>query len=93
VICEPARRDLLARVVLQQTTSIGVRYYPVGRLVLKRDSAKVKTRYGAVTVKIVEQPNGARRAAPEYDDLKRLATAKNLPLKTIHDEVMRHFKK
>lgn len=93
VICEPAQRDFLARVILQESTSIGVRYYPVGRLILKRASAKVKTRYGALTVKIVEQPDGTRRAAPEYDDLKRLAAARNLPLKVIFDEAMRKLKR
>jgi uncharacterized protein (DUF111 family) len=44
-------------------------------------------------VKIVEQPDGTKRATPEYDDLKRIAAAKNLPLRTIHDEVMKSLKK
>jgi uncharacterized protein (DUF111 family) len=92
VICEPARRDPLAKIILQETTSIGVRYYPVSRLILKRETRKVKTRYGEVTVKVVVQPDGTKRATPEYDDLKRLAAAKNLPLKTIHDEAMRNLK-
>jgi uncharacterized protein (TIGR00299 family) protein len=93
VICEPTRREQLAAIILQETTSIGVRYYPVNRLILKRETKKIATRFGAVTVKIVEQPDGTQRAAPEYDDLKRIATAKNLPLKIIHDEVMRKLKK
>ncbi len=93
VICESAKRDVLAAIILQETTSIGVRYYPVNRLILKRESKKIATRFGAVKVKIVEQPDGAQRAAPEYDDLKRVAAAKNLPLKIIHDEVMRQLKK
>ena len=93
VICAPARRDPLVEIILQETTSIGVRYYPVQRLILKRESKKVKTRYGEVTVKIVEQPDGTKRATPEYDDLKRIAAAKNVTLKTIHDETMRNLKK
>jgi len=93
VICEPARRDQLAAIILQETTSIGVRYYSVNRLILKREAKKIPTRFGAIRVKIVEQPDGTQRAAPEYDDLKRIATAKNLPLKIIHDEVMRNLKK
>ena len=92
VICEPARRDPLAQIILQETTSIGIRYYPVSRLILKRETREVKTRYGGVTVKIVEQPDGTKRATPEYDDLKRIATAKNVPLKTVHDETMRNLK-
>ena len=93
VICEPVQRDPLAQIILQETTSIGIRYYPVSRLILKRETRKVKTLYGNVTVKIVEQPDGTRRATPEYDDLKRIAAAKNLSLKTIHDEAMRNLKK
>lgn len=93
VICDPGHRDRLAEIILQGTTSIGVRYYPVNRLILKRETRKVKTRYGDVTVKIVEQPDGTKRATPEYDDLKRIAAAKNLPLRTIHDEVMKSLKK
>jgi uncharacterized protein (TIGR00299 family) protein len=92
-ICDPNERDRLAAIILQETTSIGVRYYPVGRLILKRETARVKTRYGELTVKIIEQPDGSRRAAPEYDDLKRIAAAQKLPLKTVHDEVMRNLKK
>jgi uncharacterized protein (TIGR00299 family) protein len=93
VICDPARREQLAAIILRETTSIGVRYYSVSRLILEREPKKITTRFGAVNVKIVEQPDGTKRAAPEYDDLKRIATAKNLPIKIIHDEVMRNFKK
>ena len=93
VICEPTRHDRLAQIILQETTSIGVRYSPVSRLILKRETRKVKTRYGEVAVKVALQPDGTKRATPEYDDLKRIATANNIPLKTIHDEVMRNLKK
>ena len=92
VICEIAQRDRLATVILQETTTIGVRYYPVSRILLARAAIKVKTRFGEVTVKIVTQPNGSRRATPEYDDLKRIAAAKRISLKTIHDEVMGQLK-
>ncbi|HSQ13506.1 MAG TPA: nickel pincer cofactor biosynthesis protein LarC [Candidatus Deferrimicrobium sp.] len=92
VICELAQRDRLATVILQETTTIGVRYYPVGRILLARAAKKVKTRFGEVTVKIVTQPDGSRRATPEYDDLKRIAAAKRISLKKIHDEVMRQLK-
>jgi uncharacterized protein (DUF111 family) len=44
-------------------------------------------------VKNIEQPDGSRRAAPEYDDLRRIALVKRIPLKAINDEVMKHFKK
>lgn len=93
VICEPARRAALAEMILQETSTIGVRYYPVGRIILKRSSASVTTKYGPIRVKVIEEPDGSRRATPEYDDLKRVAAAKKIPLKCLHDEVLRGFKK
>ncbi|MGH7826402.1 MAG: nickel insertion protein, partial [Candidatus Binatia bacterium] len=89
VICEALRRGDIEKIVFQETSTIGIRSYPVNRTILKRESKKVKTRFGDVTVKIVEQPDGSKRAAPEYDDLKRIAAAKKLPIKQLHDEVMR----
>ena len=92
VICEIAQRDRLAAMILQETTTIGVRCYPVSRILLAREAKKVKTRFGDVTVKIVTQPDGTERATPEYDDLKRIASAKRTTLKIVHDEVMRQLK-
>jgi pyridinium-3,5-bisthiocarboxylic acid mononucleotide nickel chelatase len=93
VIAEARDREKLAKVIFQETSTIGIRHYPIGRIILKRESRKIKTRYGDVSLKIVEQPDGSKRAMPEYDDLKRIAAARRLPLKTIHDEVMRILQK
>ncbi len=89
VIAESGDREKLADVILNETSTIGVRYYPVSRMVLRRESKQVQTRFGKVAVKLVEQPDGTKRASPEYDDLKRIAAARKLPLKVVHDEVMR----
>lgn len=89
VIAEPADRDALARIILKETSTLGVRYYSVGRIILKRASERLKTGYGTIRVKVVEEPGGTRRLAPEYDDLKRIASAKKIPLKLLYDEVVR----
>ena len=93
VIAEPKDREALARIILRETSTIGVRYYPVGRIILKRISEKLKTRHGTIRVKVVEEPNGTRRVTPEYDDLKRIAAAKKIPLKLLYDELVRSSKK
>ena len=93
VICEPTRHAALAEIILQETSTIGIRYYPVSRMVLRRESKQVQTRFGRVTVKLVEQPDGTKRASPEYDDLKRVAAAKKIPLKALFDEVVGSLKK
>jgi uncharacterized protein (TIGR00299 family) protein len=89
VICEPPSRGDMENIIFQETSTIGVRWYAVSRTILKRQTEKVKTRFGEISVKIVEQPDGSKRVMPEYDDLKRIAAAKKLPLKQLHDEVMR----
>ena len=89
VIAEPHDRAKLAEIIFQETTTIGIRCYPVKRLVLKRVMKKVKTRFGEVAVKVIEQPDGSKRTTPEYNELKRIATAKKLPIKVIYDEVTR----
>ena len=91
IIAEPSKREPLAKILFRETSTIGIRYHPVGRMILNRKVTTVKTRFGMVRVKVIEQPDGTRRATPEYDDLKRIGSAKEIPLQLIHDEVMRNF--
>ena len=92
VIAQPKDRDELAGIILRETSTLGVRYYPVGRIILERASAKLKTSYGTIQVKVIEEPGGTKRLAPEYDDLKRIANAKKIPLKLLYDEVVRSIR-
>lgn len=89
VIAEPRHRQKLSEIIFKETSTLGLRYHLVSRMILKREMKKVKTRFGEVTVKIIEQLDGSRRVVPEYDDLKRIARLKNIPLKLLHDEVAR----
>ena len=93
IITDPSKRDHLARILFHETSTIGIRYYQVRRIILSRTTQTVKTRFGAVRVKVVQEPDGTKRASPEYDDLKRIASAKKIPLQHIHNEVMRNFAK
>jgi uncharacterized protein (TIGR00299 family) protein len=91
VVGEASLREKMTGIIFSETSTIGVRYYPVARAVLKREVVRVKTKYGAVKVKVVEQPDGARRGAPEYDDVRRIAALKKIPLKAVYDEALRNF--
>ncbi|MGH7771828.1 MAG: nickel pincer cofactor biosynthesis protein LarC [Candidatus Binatia bacterium] len=92
IIAEPPLREKLAQIIFQETSTIGLRYYPVKRVILKRRLSTVKTRFGTVKLKVIEEPDGTKRATPEYEDLRRIAQAKKIPLKTLYDEVLRSFK-
>jgi uncharacterized protein (TIGR00299 family) protein len=75
----PPDEDAVARAILTQTTTIGVRVRTERRHVLPRTLATVDTPFGAVRVKRAGQ-NGATRTRAEYDDLLRIARERNLPL-------------
>ena len=93
IIGESSTRDRLAEIIFKETSTIGIRYYPVKRLVLKRVPLRLKTRFGSVWVKMIEEPDGEKRIVPEYEELKRLAEVKRIPLKWLYDEVLGSFNK
>jgi hypothetical protein len=93
IIGEPSTRNRLAEIIFKETSTIGIRYYPVKRLVLKRVPLRLKTRFGSVWVKIIEEPDGEKRIVPEYEELKKLAEVKKIPLKWLYDEVLGSFNK
>jgi len=84
------RNDKLAQVVkavLQHTTSIGLRYYPVRRAVLERVEKTVTTRYGEVGIKEVIDTQGRMRRKAEYRDLKRIAMEHDIPVARVRREI------
>jgi hypothetical protein len=93
IIGEPSTKNRLAEIIFKETSTIGIRYYPVKRLVLKRVPLRLKTRFGSVWVKMIEEPDGEKRIVPEYEELKKLAEVKKIPLKWLYDEVLGSFNK
>jgi uncharacterized protein (TIGR00299 family) protein len=84
VLAEPSGRDLLAAVILRETTAIGVRFSPVQRRILARRQVSVETPYGAVSVKLADAPDGTVNVAPEYDDCRRIARERGVALKLVY---------
>ncbi len=91
ILAEPELRDALAGIVLRETSTLGVRCYRVDRIVLRRETRRLETRFGTFTVKVAEEPGGRKRATPEYDEARKAAASKKVPLQAIYDEVTRCF--
>lgn len=81
---ERKKKDLLD-IIFEDSTSIGVRTYPVERHCLERKMVKAKTPYGIVTVKVSLRDGKAVNIQPEYEDCKALAEKKKVPLKRVLD--------
>ncbi len=92
VLCAPQEQGQLSDLIFNETSTLGIRSYPVDRLALRREQKEVQTEYGPVRVKIAYQPNGQVNCAPEYDDCKRLAQEKNIALKLVYEAALQRAK-
>jgi pyridinium-3,5-bisthiocarboxylic acid mononucleotide nickel chelatase len=79
VIARPEDREALVRVILDETSTLGLRIYSAERRVRARHSIDVATPHGTVRMKIAD--NGS--FAPEYEDCRKLARESGVPLKQI----------
>jgi pyridinium-3,5-bisthiocarboxylic acid mononucleotide nickel chelatase len=84
VICRPGDSGPLTDILLRETSTLGVRQQIMGRMSLPREFRTVKTPYGDVRIKIASLAGGVRRAAPEYDDCRRLAEETGAPLRDVY---------
>ena len=83
IVCEPERADALAKLLFEQTTTIGLRIYEARRKILERETIEVETTYGKVKMKIAKQEGKVVNVAPEYEDCQKLASEKSVPLKEV----------
>lgn len=83
VICPEARLEDVTSVIFRETTTIGFRYLPMGRIEMGRRIETVKTPYGRVRMKVSFHGGELMQATPEYEDCRRLALAAGVPLKEV----------
>ncbi|MBI3666054.1 MAG: nickel pincer cofactor biosynthesis protein LarC [Acidobacteria bacterium] len=83
VLSKPEDRERLSTLLFAETTTLGLRAYPAERRVLERSWVEVETGCGRLRVKVARDGSGIRNFAPEYEDCRRLAREKGLPLKEV----------
>jgi pyridinium-3,5-bisthiocarboxylic acid mononucleotide nickel chelatase len=79
VLCQPGDADTLLPLMLTETTTLGVRRSSIERVSLPRSIETVETRFGSIHVKVARW-NDLIRAVPEYEDCRRAAEARGVPL-------------
>jgi uncharacterized protein (TIGR00299 family) protein len=89
VISPPDRAEDLARVLLRESSAIGVRRYETERIKLRREEATVATALGEARVKCLFEGETLVRITPEYESCRRLAAAAARPLPEIYRLVER----
>ncbi len=88
ILCHEAEVDMIVDTLFRESTSIGARLYPVHRAKLSRRIEEVETKYGPVRVKVSTDHKGRIiNIMPEYEDCKRIAKSKGVPLKEVYREI------
>ena len=83
------RVDELSRLVLQHTSTFGVRIHEAWRHKLERFHRHVDTRYGRIAVKCGTLDDRVVQAAPEYDACKQAAREHGVPARLVYAEASR----
>lgn len=92
VICKEDQVEELEQIIFTETTTIGIREYPLMRSILDREEKEVETVYGKAAVKQVTFRD-MTRAYPEYDTVKKLAKKSKVPFMDVFDAVKEAAKK
>lgn len=78
--------DDLSRLILQHTSSFGVRIHEAWRHKLERFHRHVDTRYGRIAVKCGTLEGRIVQAAPEYEACRRAAREHGVPARLVYAE-------
>ena len=73
VIAPLEHAEALARLVLEGTSTLGVRMRQEERIELERRAVQVATAFGQVSLKLAMLPGGGERAMPEFESVRAVA--------------------
>ena len=84
-------RERLARLLMRETGTLGVRHLRVGRTVAERRHVEVVLHYGRCRVKVGSLDGEDFVVAPEYSDAVRLAEKTGIPLPEVYSDARYAF--
>lgn len=85
-LCQPDRVGDLARVLFEESTTIGVRWSEWRRATLPRETVTVETRYGPVPFKVSRLEGRVVTITPEFAEIARIARERGLAAREVLDQ-------
>lgn len=92
VLARPGDAGRFQEIIFRETTTFGIRRFPVRREKLKRRHDAVETRFGPILVKVGTRGGVDYTASPEYEDCRQAADANGAPLKEVMQAASRAWK-
>lgn len=84
VLCRLEQRAAMLDLIFRESTTFGIREYPVQRTVLARRHEFVETPFGRVRVKIGRWKGADITVSPEYEDCLRAAESAGAPVRAVY---------
>jgi uncharacterized protein (TIGR00299 family) protein len=91
VLCRPEGVDALMKLIFAETTTLGARTYRAERRFLPREWVSVHTDFGNVRIKVSRANGRILHVAPEYEDCRKLAAERDVPLQRVIAEALRAY--
>ena len=88
VICETDSSDIVKNIIFTESTTLGIRTFPFRKDTLARKFETIKTIYGDITVKRSYYQGKEVSWKPEYEECKRIASEKRIPVKEVYNNIM-----
>jgi hypothetical protein len=82
-LVERAKIDRILNIIFRETTTLGVRIQSIERKKLPRSTKPVQTSFGTVSAKVINV-DGKEQLRVEFEECKRIAVEKNLPLAEVY---------
>jgi uncharacterized protein (TIGR00299 family) protein len=92
LLCEPAQATKFERLILGETTTLGVRIRNDRRRCLDRKHVTTATEYGNVRVKIGWLADDVLNVAPEFEDCRAAAAAHSVSVKQVQQAAIAAYK-
>lgn len=83
----------IAGLIFDETTTLGVRFYPVRRLIVRRKIETLQYKGRRIRVKVASLADDRMKIAPEYEDCKMIAQATGAPVSKVYREIQQKAEK
>ncbi|MBI5471584.1 MAG: nickel pincer cofactor biosynthesis protein LarC [Ignavibacteriae bacterium] len=90
VMTGKSKLDVVSEIIFRETSTIGLRVHEMGRKKLLRKAVEIQTQFGAVRAKAILR-DGREVIAPEFDECKRIANERGLPLIEVQQAILREI--
>ena len=91
LLCNRGKLGTIREVLLKETTTLGIRYYPLTVFRAERTFRQVQTEWGPVTVKEGMYDGQVIQRAPEFEECKNIASTYKIPLKKVYEQVWKQL--